>query len=79
MFPMDRMMQMASMLNARNPQQASNLLLSQFQNNPMFKRAQQMAAGKSPEEIQQIAKNLCEQRGIDMNQAFEQFRKNFNL
>lgn len=45
----------------------------------MFKRAQQMAAGKSPEEIQQIAKNLCEQRGIDMNQAFEQFRKNFNL
>lgn len=79
MFQLDKMMQMANMFNARSPQQALNPLLSQFQNNPLFQRAQQMAAGKSPEEIQQIAKNLCEQRGIDMNQAFDQFRKNFNL
>lgn len=34
-------------------------------NNPLFMRAQQMAQGKSPDEIKQIAMNLCKERGID--------------
>lgn len=51
--------------------------LGQIQNNPLFKRAQQMAAGKSPEEIQQIAKNLCQQRGIDIEEAYKQFKQMF--
>ena len=49
--------------------------LNQIQNNPLFKRAQQMASGKSPEEIQQIAKNLCQQRGIDIDEAYRQFKQ----
>jgi hypothetical protein len=51
--------------------------LGQMQNNPLFQRAQQMAAGKSPQELQQIAKNLCQQRGINMDEAYRQFKQMF--
>lgn len=53
-----------------------------FQNNPLFQRAKQMVSGKSEKELEQVAMNLCKQRGIDINQAFEQFKqfkKQFNL
>lgn len=49
-------------------------MMSMFQNNPMFQRAQQMVQGKSEQEIEQIASNLCKQRGININDAFEQFK-----
>lgn len=55
------------------------MLQQMYQNNPMFKRAQQMASGKSEKELQQIAVNLCKQRGIDINQAFNQFQQMFNM
>lgn len=48
-----------------------------LQANPLFKRAQQMAEGKTPEQLQQVAQNLCQQKGIDMNQALQQFQSQF--
>lgn len=33
-----------------------------------------MAQGKSPEELRQIAQNLCDTQGIRMDAAFEQFK-----
>lgn len=56
-------------------QQAINQML---RNNPLFQRAQQMAQGKSEEELKQIACNLCKQRGIDMEQAHKQFEQQFS-
>lgn len=79
MFPLGQMMQMGKMVGAGNPQNLMNQMLQQYQNNPMFQRAQQMAAGKSPQEIRQIANNLCNQRGIDMNNAMEQFKRQFGI
>ena len=67
------------MVSAGNPQNLMNQMFQQYQNNPMFQRAQQMAAGKSPQEIRQIANNLCNQRGIDMNSAMEQFKRQFGI
>lgn len=67
------------MVSAGNPQNLMNQMLQQYQNNPMFQRAQQMAAGKSPQEIRQIANNLCNQRGIDINSAREQFKRQFGI
>ena len=55
------------------------MMQGQLQNNPLFRRAQQMAAGKSEKELEQIAKNLCEQRGINIDQAMEQFKKQFGI
>lgn len=50
-------------------------MMNMFQNNPLFLRAQQMAQGKSEKEMEQIANNLCKQRGININDAFEQFKQ----
>ena len=55
-------------------QQMVNQML---RSNPLFQRAQQMAQGKSEEELKQIANNLCKQRGIDINEAYAQFEKQF--
>lgn len=52
-------------------QQMINKMLK---SNPLFNRAQQMAQGKSEQELKQIASNLCQQRGIDLEQAFNQFQ-----
>lgn len=51
------------------------LMAQQFQSNPLFQRAQQMAEGKSPEELEQVARNLCQQRGIDIDAAMKQFQQ----
>lgn len=63
------MMQMVNMI--RNPNQAFTSLM---QSNPAMKRAMEMSQGKSPNEIQQVCKNICEQRGIDYNAALQQFQ-----
>ena len=49
-------------------------LMQQAQNNnPMFKRAQEMASGKSPEQLEQTARNLCKNMGINFDEAYSQF------
>jgi hypothetical protein len=45
-----------------------------IKNNPLYKRAEQMAQGKSDDELKQVAINLCKQRGIDLEQAYKQFQ-----
>lgn len=52
--------------------------MQRLQGNPLFQRAQQMAQGKSEQQLQQTAMNLCQQRGIDMNQAWQQFQQSMN-
>jgi CRISPR/Cas system-associated endonuclease Cas1 len=50
----------------------------QFFNHPLFVRAQQMAKNKSPEELRQIAANICKEKGLNMQQMYEQFQLMFN-
>ena len=56
-------------------QQMVNQMLK---SNPLFQRAQQMAQGKSEEELKQIASNLCKQRGINIDEAYAQFEQQFS-
>ena len=56
-------------------QQVVNQMLK---SNPLFQRAQQMAQGKSEDELKQIANNLCKQRGIDLEEAYAQFQQQFS-
>lgn len=59
-----------------NPiQMASAQMQNQLMSNPLFKRAQEMANGKSEQELEQIAKNLCQQRGINLDDAIKQFQQ----
>ena len=47
------------------------------QQNPMFNQAVKMAQGKDKNELMQTAQNLCNQQGIDMNSAYNQFMSMF--
>ena len=65
-----------------NPQQAvQNLVMEKAncQNNPLFQRAQQMADGKNEDQLEQTARNLCKQRGIDFDTAFAEFKRQYKL
>ena len=54
-------------------QQMLLIMSKMLQNNSMFQRAQQMAQGKTEQELQQTAQNLCSQMGIDMEEARKRF------
>lgn len=55
------------------------MLKRQLSSNPLFNRAEQMAAGRTPQELEQVAKNLCQQKGLDYNEALAQFKQYFNF
>ena len=55
-----------------NPQ---NVLSQQLMNSPLFNRAQQMAEGKTPSELEQIAKNICASKGVNYEEALNAFRQ----
>lgn len=67
-------MQMLSQLQSGkgNPMQ---MLEGMLGNNPQYRRVMQMVQGKSPAEMRQVAQNLCEQRGIDFNEALGQIKQ----
>lgn len=70
--PMQLLMQLQ---NSSDPFKMMNQM---FGNNPMFNRAMQMGKGKSPEEIQQIIRNLAKQRGLNEEQL-NQFLASFGM
>lgn len=69
--PMQMMQAFGRLKAAQNPLQ---MMQQMFSGDPTFTRAMQMARGKSPQQIEQIVRNLCQERGID----FEQFKQNFS-
>ena len=52
-------------------------MIQQLQSNPLFQRAQQMSQGTTEQELQQICKNLCQQRGLNLDEAMAQFKSQF--
>lgn len=70
---MNPMQMMSAMMNPMG------FMMKQFVANPMFRQAQQMAEGKTPEQIKETCKNLCKQRGIDFDQAWAQFQSQFPM
>ncbi len=51
--------------------------LTQMTSSPLFKRAQEMGQGKSDAEIEKIARNICEQKGIRYDDAVQMFNQMF--
>ena len=73
--PMQIMQLMGQLQQSSNPMA---LMQSMFGNNPIMQRAMQMGQGKSPQELQQVVKNLAQQRGMN-NDQLNQFLGNFGL
>lgn len=74
MFP-NPMQIMGTMQNSNNPM---GLMQNMFGSNPVFQKVMQMAQDKSPEEIQQIVRNIASQQGMN-EQQLGQFISQFGL
>lgn len=71
-------MQLIQMIKSgQNPQQLMlNILQSNFSNSPMGANLLALAKQNKTTEIEMIARNICKQRGIDYDTAFDSFKKN---
>lgn len=74
MFP-NPMQIMGMMQNNNNPM---GLMQNMFGSNPVFQKVMQMTQNKSPEEIQQIVRNIASQQGMN-EQQLGQFISQFGL
>ena len=63
-----------------NPNQMMNpmAMLQNLNSNPLFQQAQRMAQGESEAEIIQIARNICEEKGINFDEAYSIFQSQYN-
>ena len=72
--------QMIQMLKSGNPQSFVFQMLEQnAQNNPFFANILQLAKNNKTNEIEQIAVNMCKEKGIDFNKEFNSFKNNLGL
>lgn len=64
---MDMLQTMVQMMNSgRNPMQMMHQMA--INNNPQARMVMQMVQGKSPAELEQIARNMAAERGINIEQ-----------
>ena len=61
-----------------NPQQLIMSFLQQ-QNNPMANNLLQMAQNGNTSGIEQIARNICAQKGLDFDKEFNSFKRQLGI
>lgn len=76
--PLMQFMQMFR--NGGNPQQmVINMLQQQASNSPMGQNLLTLAQNNDGKGIEQIARNLCQQRGLDFDKEFAAFKQQLGL
>lgn len=71
---------MQAIRGGQNPQQLMmNMLQSQMGSNPIGQNLLRMAQQNDTKGIEQIARNLCAQRGLDFDTEFAAFRQQMGL
>ena len=72
----DYMQLIQAIRNGANPQQLLiSILEGEMSNTPMGKNLLVLAKQNKTKEIEQIAKNICQQRGIDFEKEFSSFKQ----
>lgn len=74
-------LQLVQMMRS-NPQQMMQAVMQnnpQFQNNPVIQNAIQMAQKQDSNGLEQLARNLCKEKNIDVDQAIQQIQGQFRL
>ncbi len=72
-------MQIIQMIRSgSNPQQLMMLFLQQ-QNNPIANNLLQMAQNGNINGIEQIARNMCAQKGLDFDKEFSSFKQQLGI
>lgn len=69
-------LQLMNILKNKNPQE---LIISMIGNqNPMINNLMQLAKSGNKTEIENIARNMCKEKGIDFDKQFAEFMKQIN-
>ena len=65
----------------KNPQQFLQQITenNQMMQNPMIKNAVQMAKNGDTKGIEQLARNLCKEKGINADDMFNQIKDKFGM
>lgn len=72
----DYMQLIQAIKNGQNPQQLlMGILQGQMSNTPMGKNLLQLVKQNRTQDIEQIARNICAQKGIDFDAEFSSFKK----
>ena len=71
---------MQMMRSGGNPQtMIINMLQQQANNSPLGQNLLKLAQNNDGQGIEQIARNLCQQRGLDFDKEFAAFKKQLGL
>lgn len=75
------LMQLISMIrNGGNPQQlVMNMLEQQMGSTPIGQNMLNLAKTGDTASLEQLARNLCQQRGLDFDKEFASFKKTLGL
>ena len=65
----------------RNPQQFLQQMMgnNSVMKNPIARNAMQMAQRGDSKGIEQMARNLCKEKGIDFDKSFSDFKNQFHF
>jgi hypothetical protein len=74
-------MQLIQMIKSgQNPQQLMlNVLQQRTQNNPLMQNLFQLAQNNNTSAIEEIARNIYSERGLDFDKEFNSFKKTLGL
>lgn len=75
------MISFVNMMKRGNPQQNVINLLQQRANegNPLFKNMLNLAQSGNTKEIENIVRNMAQERGLDFDKEFNSFKRTFGL
>ena len=74
-------MNIIQLMRSGNPQQFLQQVMnnSQMMQNPMIKNTVQMVQNGDTKGIEQLARNLCKEKGINADDMFNQMKNNFGM
>ena len=74
-------MNIIQLMRSGNPQQFLQQVMnnSQMMKNPMIKNTVQMAQNGDMKGIEQLARNLCNEKGIDADDLFNKMKSEMNM
>ena len=73
-------MQFMQIMQSKNPQQAMmNVLNQQSRDNPILKNVFDMVQNGDSKGIEEMARNLAKEKGINADEAVQQIRKKFGI
>ena len=79
-MPINPMQIMQLIKGGGNPQQlVMNMLNQQSQQNPMYANIMKLAQNKDTAGLERIARNLAQERGMDFDKEFANFKQNFRF